>query len=45
MESWGVKYSNCPDTWREVKKRIAENEEYFVSKLEKNGKKTQNAIA
>jgi len=29
----GVEYKNCPATWREVKKRIAENEESFVSKL------------
>lgn len=29
----GVQYKNCPDTWREVKRRIAENEESFVAKL------------
>ena len=29
----GVDYKNCPDAWREVKKRIATNEEYFVAKL------------
>jgi hypothetical protein len=29
----GVDYKNCPDTWREVKKRIAEDEEGFVFKL------------
>ena len=29
----GVEYKNCPATWREVKKRMAENEEGFVSKL------------
>jgi len=29
----GVVYKNCPDAWREVKKRIAEDEEGFVSKL------------
>jgi len=28
-----VNYKNCPATWREVKKRIAEDEEGFVSKL------------
>jgi len=28
-----VKYKNCPAAWREVKKRIAENEEGFVSEL------------
>jgi len=29
----GVKYKDCPSTWREVKKGIAEDEEVFVSKL------------
>jgi len=29
----GVEYKNCPAAWREVKKRIAEDEEGFVSKL------------
>ena len=29
----GVQYKNCPDTWREVKRRIAENEERFVARL------------
>ena len=29
----GVKYENCPATWREVKKRLAEDEERFVSDL------------
>ena len=29
----GVEYKNCPAAWREVKKRIEENEESFVSKL------------
>jgi len=28
-----VNYKNCPATWKEVKKRIAEDEEGFVSKL------------
>lgn len=28
-----VSYKNCPVTWREVKKRIAEDEENFVTKL------------
>jgi len=31
----GVEYKNCPATWREVKKRIAEDEECFVSELKK----------
>jgi len=31
----GVEYKNCPATWREVKKRIAEDEERFVSELKK----------
>ena len=29
----GVKYKNCPAAWKGVKKRIAENEEGFVSEL------------
>lgn len=29
----GVNYKNCPAAWKEVKKRIAEDEEGFVSKL------------
>jgi molecular chaperone GrpE (heat shock protein) len=28
-----VEYKNCPATWREVKKLIAEDENNFVSKL------------
>ncbi len=28
-----VNYKNCPTTWREVKKRIAEDEAEFVSML------------
>ena len=31
----GVEYKNCPAAWREVKKRIAEDEEGFVSKYRK----------
>ncbi len=29
----GVGYKNCPAAWREVKKRLAEDEERFVSEL------------
>jgi len=29
-----VEYKNCPATWKELKKRIAEDEEGFVSRLE-----------
>lgn len=29
----GVEYKNCPATWKEVKKRIAKDEERFVSEL------------
>jgi len=31
----GVNYKNCPAAWKEVKKRIAEDEEGFVSQLKK----------
>lgn len=30
-----VEYKNCSATWKEVKKRIAEDEEAFVSQLKK----------
>jgi len=29
----GVEYKSCPAAWKEVKKRIAEDEERFVSEL------------
>ena len=29
----GVEYKSCPAAWREVKKRIAEDEQAFVSSL------------
>jgi len=29
----GVDYKNCPMTWKEVKKRIADDKEDFVSQL------------
>jgi molecular chaperone GrpE (heat shock protein) len=29
----GVKYKDCPGAWKEVKKRLAENEGSFVSEL------------
>jgi hypothetical protein len=29
----GVKHKSCPDAWREVKKRITENEAEFASEL------------
>ena len=36
----GVEYKNCPATWKEVKKRITEDEQNFVNafknKLAKN---------
>jgi len=31
----GVEYKNCSATWKEVKKRIANNKEEFVSELNK----------
>ncbi|PIU58985.1 hypothetical protein COS86_06630 [Candidatus Bathyarchaeota archaeon CG07_land_8_20_14_0_80_47_9] len=36
-----VKYKDCPATWKEVKKRIAEDEEDFVSKLKEAWSKQQ----
>lgn len=29
----GVTYKNCSSTWKEVKKRITENEEDFIFRL------------
>lgn len=35
----GVKYNDCPATWKEVKKRIAKNERSFVSELKEKWSK------
>jgi hypothetical protein len=37
----GVDYGNCPVVWKEVKKRIAENEEAFASALKEAWKKRE----
>ncbi len=29
----GVEYKNCSTTWKEIKKRLAENEESFIADL------------
>jgi len=29
----GVEYKSCPDTWRAVKERLAENEGIFIEAL------------
>jgi hypothetical protein len=29
----GVDYKNCPETWKQVRKRIAEDEDGFVAEL------------
>jgi len=31
----GVEYKNCPATWKELKSRLAKDEESFVSNLKK----------
>jgi len=36
-----VKYKTCPATWKEVKKRITEDEEAFTSELRKAFNKTK----
>ena len=38
----GVDYKNCPETWRQVKKRIAEDEEDFVAELRKAWRRRQS---
>jgi len=39
----GTTYKNCPATWKEVKKRIGENEENFVNTLKTEWTKNQQA--
>lgn len=39
-----TKYKDCPATWKEVKKRIAEDEEGFVSALKAEWTKTHSKI-
>ncbi|MEJ2240794.1 MAG: hypothetical protein P8Y18_01440 [Candidatus Bathyarchaeota archaeon] len=34
----GIEYKNCSITWKEIKKRIAENEEDFVNTLKNSVK-------
>lgn len=34
----GIEYKNCSTTWKEVKKRLAENEERFITKLKESVK-------
>jgi len=40
----GVDYKNCPVAWKEVKKRIAEDEEGFVSKLKETWNKNYRGL-
>jgi hypothetical protein len=35
----GVKYKNCPATWKELKKRIAKDEDSLVLELRKEWSK------
>ncbi len=35
----GVEYKNCPAAWREVKRRLAEDEKAFVLRLQEDVKK------
>lgn len=37
----GVKYKNCPAAWKEVKKRMAEDEEGFINQLKERWNKQQ----
>lgn len=32
----GVEYKNCPAAWREVKRRMAEDEEAFITMLKRS---------
>lgn len=40
----GVKYKDCPATWREVKKLIAEDEASFVFELSKKWSMRARAV-
>ena len=35
-----IEYKDCPSVWREVKKKIVEDEEAFIIKLKEELKKT-----
>lgn len=35
----GVDYKNCPATWKEVKKRMAEDEERLIARMNELWKK------
>lgn len=35
----GVEYKNCPTTWKEVKKRLADDKEGFISELKEAAKR------
>jgi len=35
----GIDFKNCPTAWKEVKKRLGENEEAFISKLKEKWSK------
>jgi len=41
----GVNYKNCPTAWKEVKKKIAEDEEGFVSKMKEAWNKNYRRLA
>jgi hypothetical protein len=39
-----IRYKDCPATWKEVKKRITNDEKGFVSELTTEWKKTHESI-
>jgi hypothetical protein len=39
-----IRYKDCPATWKEVKKRIADDEKGFVAELKTEWKKTHKSI-
>jgi len=41
----GVEYKNCPVAWKEVKKRITEDEESLVSKLKEVWRKQKKRLS
>jgi hypothetical protein len=40
----GVDYKNCPVAWREVKRRITEDEGGFISKLKEVWNKREHGV-
>jgi hypothetical protein len=40
----GIRYKDCPAAWKQVKKRLAEDEEGFVAELKNSWKRGQTKV-